>query len=69
MHSEAANNTSTAKVDDQVLNAQMDALQSADVLVLNEVDWGMKRSDYRAVVKISPMTQDELGLWRRVCRS
>ena len=29
----------------------MDVLQSADVLVLNEVDWGMKRSDYRAVVK------------------
>jgi endonuclease/exonuclease/phosphatase family metal-dependent hydrolase len=51
VHSEAANNTSAAKVDDQVLNAQMDVLQSADVLVLNEVDWGMKRSDYRAVVK------------------
>jgi endonuclease/exonuclease/phosphatase family metal-dependent hydrolase len=34
-----------------VLRAQMDVLQSADVLVLNEVDWGMKRSDYRAVVK------------------
>ena len=51
VHSEAANNTSTAKVDDQVLKAQMDVLQSADVLVLNEVDWGMKRSDYRAVVK------------------
>jgi endonuclease/exonuclease/phosphatase family metal-dependent hydrolase len=29
----------------------MDVLQSADVLVLNELDWGMKRSDYRAVVK------------------
>ena len=29
----------------------MDVLQSADVLVLNEVDWGMKRSDYRAVAK------------------
>ncbi len=26
-------------------------IQSADVLVLNEVDWGMKRSDYQAVVK------------------
>jgi endonuclease/exonuclease/phosphatase family metal-dependent hydrolase len=50
VHSEAANN-STEKVDDQVLNAQMDILQSADVLVLNELDWGMKRSDYRAVVK------------------
>ena len=51
VHSQAANNTSTAKIDDQVLNAQMDVLQSADVLVLNELDWGMKRSDYRAVVK------------------
>ena len=51
VHSEAASNTSAAKVDDQVLNAQMDLLQSADVLVLNEVDWGMKRSDYRAVAK------------------
>ena len=51
VHSEGANNTSTTKVDDQVLSAQMDVLQSADVLVLNEVDWGMKRSDYRAVVK------------------
>jgi hypothetical protein len=29
----------------------MDALQSADVLVLNELDWGMKRSDYEAVAK------------------
>lgn len=51
VHSEAANNTNAAKVDDQALSAQMDILQSADVLVLNEVDWGMKRSDYRAVVK------------------
>jgi endonuclease/exonuclease/phosphatase family metal-dependent hydrolase len=51
VHSEAASNTNTEKANDQVLNAQMDVLQSADVLVLNEVDWGMKRSDYRAVVK------------------
>jgi hypothetical protein len=51
VHSEAANNAGTAKADDQVLNAQMNVLQSADVLVLNEVDWGMKRSNYRAVVK------------------
>ena len=51
VHSEAANNTSATNIDDQVLSAQMDVLQSADVLVLNEVDWGMKRSDYRAVVK------------------
>jgi len=51
VHSEAAGHTNTEKASDQVLNAQMDVLQSADVLVLNEVDWGMKRSDYRAVIK------------------
>jgi endonuclease/exonuclease/phosphatase family metal-dependent hydrolase len=51
VHSEAANNTNTEKPNDEVLNAQIDILQSADVLVLNELDWGMKRSDYRAVVK------------------
>jgi endonuclease/exonuclease/phosphatase family metal-dependent hydrolase len=50
-HGEAASNTNNEKAKDQVLRAQMDVLQSADVLVLNEVDWGMKRSDYRAVVK------------------
>lgn len=33
------------------LSAQIDVLQSADVFVLNEVDWGMKRTDYKAVVK------------------
>jgi endonuclease/exonuclease/phosphatase family metal-dependent hydrolase len=51
VHSEAASNTNTEKANEQVLNTQMDVLQSADVLVLNELDWGMKRSDYRAVVK------------------
>ena len=51
VHSEAAGNTNAEKATDQVLRAQLDVLQSADVLVLNEVDWGMKRSDYRAVVK------------------
>jgi endonuclease/exonuclease/phosphatase family metal-dependent hydrolase len=30
---------------------QIDVLQSADVLVLNEVDWGMKRTAYRAVIR------------------
>jgi endonuclease/exonuclease/phosphatase family metal-dependent hydrolase len=30
---------------------QIDVLQSADVLVLNEADWGMKRTGYRAVVR------------------
>ena len=51
VHGEAAGNTNPEKTKDDVLRAQMDVLQSADVLVLNEVDWGMKRSDYRAVVK------------------
>jgi hypothetical protein len=51
VHGEAATNTNTEKTKDEVLRAQMDVLQSADVLVLNEVDWGMKTSDYRAVVK------------------
>lgn len=30
---------------------QLDVMQTADVVVLNEVDWGMKRSGYRAVVR------------------
>jgi endonuclease/exonuclease/phosphatase family metal-dependent hydrolase len=51
VHGEAGSNTNAEKAKDQTLRAQMDILQSADVLVLNEVDWGMKRSDYRAVVK------------------
>jgi endonuclease/exonuclease/phosphatase family metal-dependent hydrolase len=51
VHGDAASNTNAEKAKDEVLRAQMDVLQSADVLVLNEVDWGMKRSDYRAVVK------------------
>ncbi len=51
VHAEASSNTNPEKSKDDVLLAQMDVLQSADVLVLNEVDWGMKRSDYRAVVK------------------
>ena len=51
VHSEAASATNAEKAKDNVLRAQMDVLQSADVLILNEVDWGMKRSDYRAVVK------------------
>ncbi len=51
VHADASSNTNPEKAKDDVLRAQMDVLQSADVLVLNEVDWGMKRSDYRAVVK------------------
>jgi hypothetical protein len=44
VHGETASNTNAEKAKDEVLRAQMDVLQSADVLVLNEVDWGMKRS-------------------------
>jgi endonuclease/exonuclease/phosphatase family metal-dependent hydrolase len=51
VHGEGAGNTNAEKANDEVLRAQLDVLQSADVLVLNEVDWGMKRSDYRDVVK------------------
>jgi endonuclease/exonuclease/phosphatase family metal-dependent hydrolase len=51
VHAEATGSTNAEKAKDEVLRAQMEVLQSADVLVLNEVDWGMKRSDYRAVVK------------------
>jgi Endonuclease/Exonuclease/phosphatase family len=51
VHSEAAGSKDKVKISDQELSAQMDALQSADVLVLNELDWGMKRSDYEAVAK------------------
>jgi endonuclease/exonuclease/phosphatase family metal-dependent hydrolase len=51
VHAGASSNTNPEKAKDDVLRAQMDVLQSADVLVLNEVDRGMKRSDYRAVVK------------------
>jgi len=52
VHSEAAANKDKEKISDGELSAQMDALQSADVLVLNELDLGMKRSDYQAVVKV-----------------
>ena len=50
-HSDAAKNKDKEKVHDEELSAQIDEIQSADVLVLNELDWGMKRTDYRPVVK------------------
>ncbi len=69
VHADAASSTNAEKTKDEVLRAQLDVLQSADVLVLNEVDWGMKRSDYRAVVKdLADCTEDELGLWCGICR-
>jgi endonuclease/exonuclease/phosphatase family metal-dependent hydrolase len=51
VHSEAASGKDKEKPTDEELSAQIDALQSADVIVLNELDWGMKRTDYRVVVK------------------
>src|ERR1700733_8849459 len=50
-HSAAETDKDKGKVNDDALSAQIDEIQSADVLVLNELDWGMKRSDYQAVVK------------------
>lgn len=35
----------------EVLEAQLAKLQGVDVLVLNEVDWGMKRTEYRDVAR------------------
>jgi hypothetical protein len=52
VQSEAANGKGKEKGATEDLSAQIDALQSADVLVLNELDWGMKRSDYQPVVKV-----------------
>jgi endonuclease/exonuclease/phosphatase family metal-dependent hydrolase len=42
----------TARGNPAALSAQIDVLQSADVIVLNEVDWGMKRSGYQPVVEV-----------------
>jgi hypothetical protein len=50
-HGDAARNKAKVKISAEELSAQIDALQSADVLVLNELDWDMKRTDYRSVVK------------------
>jgi len=35
----------------ETLDEQINVLKTADVLVLNEVDWGMRRSNYRAVIQ------------------
>ena len=50
VHSGAADNT-VKKISEEDLSAQTDALQSADLLVLNEIDCGIKRSDYLPVVR------------------
>jgi endonuclease/exonuclease/phosphatase family metal-dependent hydrolase len=51
MHSEVASGKDTKKPTDEEISAQIDLLQSADVIELNELDWGMKRTNYQAVVK------------------
>ena len=49
------------------IRAELTLLQAADVIVLNEVDWGMKRTDYRCVVcELGKALRHELGLGRRV---
>jgi endonuclease/exonuclease/phosphatase family metal-dependent hydrolase len=37
--------------DIEKVKEELNLLQSADVVVLNEVDWGVKRTGYRAVIK------------------
>jgi endonuclease/exonuclease/phosphatase family metal-dependent hydrolase len=49
--SAAESNKDQQKTPLETLSAQLDVLQTADVIVLNEVDWGMKRTDYQAVIK------------------
>jgi hypothetical protein len=39
------------KVDIAQTRQDIEVLKSADVIVLNEVDWGLKRTGYRAVVQ------------------
>jgi endonuclease/exonuclease/phosphatase family metal-dependent hydrolase len=46
-----ASESDKEKASIQELSTQIDVLQTADVIVLNEVDWGMKRTDYQVVVK------------------
>jgi len=50
MHSEVATGEDTKKPADEEISAQIDLLKSADVMELNELDWRMKRTNYRAVV-------------------
>ena len=41
----------SAPIDSDDLRAELDLLAQADVIVLNEVDWGVKRTGYRAVIR------------------
>ena len=40
-----------AKVDIAQMRQDIEVLKSADVVILNEVDWGLKRTGYRSVVR------------------
>jgi endonuclease/exonuclease/phosphatase family metal-dependent hydrolase len=51
VHSEVASGKGKNRPTDEELSQQIGVLQSADVIVLNELDWGMKRTNYQAVVK------------------
>ena len=44
------------------IEEQIDVLQSADVLILNECDWGMKRTEYVAVVKELGINPEKLNV-------
>jgi endonuclease/exonuclease/phosphatase family metal-dependent hydrolase len=48
---EAKENSASPTVDLEKVKEQLSLLRSADVVVLNEVDWGVKRTGYRAVIK------------------
>jgi endonuclease/exonuclease/phosphatase family metal-dependent hydrolase len=39
------------KVDVAQMRQDIDALKSTDIIVLNEVDWGLKRTGYRSIVQ------------------
>jgi len=39
------------KADIAQMRQDIEVLQSADIMVLNEVDWGLKRTSYRSVVR------------------
>ena len=41
----------SSPADPEKVKEELSLLQSADVVVLNEVDWGVKRTGYRAVIK------------------
>ena len=47
----AATNERTDPRQKKVIESQLATLQDVDVLILNEVDWGMKRTEYRNVAR------------------